>query len=164
MNFPLLRKLLWKIHFMLVYSSKTLDWIVTKQETWPGECEKSAGTAKPVGILERSVCLPPLAYLSSWTVTFSQQRGCPHCSCARWLGGGGHSTCITFSDSLKSPSEDGEGLRLSWPWDRAREEVFEDFLATIRSLESLILDFLSLPRVCMLHYLIAANAVLQLMW
>lgn len=88
MNFPLLRKLLWKIHFMLVYSSKTLDWIVTKQETWPGECEKSAGTAKPVGILEGSVCLPPLAYLSSWTVTFSQQRGCPHCSCARWLGGG----------------------------------------------------------------------------
>lgn len=30
MNFPPLRKLLWKIHFMLVYSSKTLDWTCCK--------------------------------------------------------------------------------------------------------------------------------------
>lgn len=52
MNFPPLRKLLWKIHFMLVYSSKTLDRTVTKQETWPRECEKSPDTVKPVGVLE----------------------------------------------------------------------------------------------------------------
>lgn len=55
MNFPPLRKLLWKIHFMLVYSSKTLDWTVTKQATWRREYEKSPDTVKPVGILDSHV-------------------------------------------------------------------------------------------------------------
>lgn len=36
-NFPPIRKRLWKIHFMPVFSSKSLDWTVTKQETWPRE-------------------------------------------------------------------------------------------------------------------------------
>lgn len=52
MNFPPLWNLLWKIHFMLVYSSKIHDWTVTKQETWLRECEKSPYMHKPVGILE----------------------------------------------------------------------------------------------------------------
>lgn len=57
MNFPLLQKLLWKIHFMLVYSSKIHDWTVIKRETWLSKCEKSPDMVKPAGILESS--LPP---------------------------------------------------------------------------------------------------------
>ena len=75
MNFPPLRKLLWKMHFMLVYFSKN-PWL---------NCYKTGDLAQGVWEISRRgkaswhpwspVCSDPWFNLSSWTVTFFQQKG-----------------------------------------------------------------------------------------